>query len=220
MTAGNVVQLPPANWREGLIVSEKGAIKKLEFNVRRILARHPQWQGVLAYNEFTLQVEKLKPLPPIGGGADDTSGDAGPMRDVDDTHTAQWLQSKVGLEVSVSMTRTALPTAVTKRYHPVRDYLRSLQWDGKTRIASLMPRYLGTEDSLYAREIGRRFLISAVARVMEPGCQVHTMPVLEGTQGGGKSSAIRVLAGPWGSDTDLDLESKDRFQSLIGKSPK
>ena len=116
MTAGNVVQLPPANWREGLIVSEKGAIKKLEFNVRRILARHPQWQGVLAYNEFTLQVEKLKPLPPIGGGADDTSGDAGPMRDVDDTHTAQWLQSKVGLEVSVSMTRTALPTAVTKRF--------------------------------------------------------------------------------------------------------
>lgn len=216
MSAGNVIELS-RDWRQGLIVSEKGAIKKLEFNVRRVLSRHPAWQGVLAYNEFSLQIERLKPLPAIGPGLDDFEDSCGPWRDVDDTHTAQWLQAKVNLEVSVSMTRTSIPSAIQRRYHPVRDYLQGLQWDGKLRLASLMPRYFGTENSVYAQEIGRRFMIAAVARVMEPGCQVHTMPVLEGSQGGGKSTAIRILAGPWGSDTDLDLESKDRFQSLIGK---
>ena len=64
----------------------------------------------------------------------------------------------------------------------------------------------------------RWMLISAVARIYEPGVKVDTMTILQGDQGIRKSSALKLLFGPhWFSDTPIDLSNKDSYVGLRGK---
>ena len=81
------------------------------------------------------------------------------------------------------------------RVNPMRAHLKQLNWDGVKRIGSWLPDFMGTKDTEYTKAIGRKWLISAVARAMEPGCQVDHMLIFEGVQGIGKSQALRILGG-------------------------
>lgn len=80
-------------------------------------------------------------------------------------------------------------------FHPVRDYLRSLKWDGTARLDHWLQLCLGAPDTPFVRAVGRKTLIAAVARAFKPGCKVDTVLVLEGPQGLKKSTAIAKLFG-------------------------
>ena len=104
------------------------------------------------------------------------------------------------------------------RFHPVRDYLESLCWDGIERLPGLFPLYFGADDTEYARAVGHMFLVSMVARIFEPGCKADHLPVIEGHQGALKSTACSVLGGEWFSDSLPDVSAgKDVSQHLRGK---
>jgi putative DNA primase/helicase len=77
-------------------------------------------------------------------------------------------------------------------------------------------RYLGAVDTPYHRLVGRFFLINLVRRVYEPGCIMRSVPVLEGAQDKGKSTALRLLAQPWFSDTPFKVGDKDSYQQIQG----
>ena len=101
--------------------------------------------------------------------------------------------------------------------HPVREYLTQLKWDGKPRLDDLLERYAGAEPAPVNRVLGRRWMISAVARVMEPGCKVDTVLILAGPQGFGKSTFFKTLAGPqWFRDDALDIRNKDAAMQIRG----
>lgn len=104
------------------------------------------------------------------------------------------------------------------RFHPVRDWLDSLRWDGIERAPRLFTRYFGAEESAYCAALSTMFMVSMVARVEQPGCKVDHLPVIEGPQGAKKSTACRILGGDWFSDSLPDITAgKDASQHLRGK---
>src|SRR5205807_1751078 len=117
----------------------------------------------------------LKPLPDAAAGIIPRQ-----VRDVDVTALQEWLQL-AGLN---SLSQEATHQAVDLRasqcpFHPVRDYLDGLRWDGKARVAKWLTYYLGVEHSNYTSRIGEMFLIAMVARIFTPGCKADYMVILE-----------------------------------------
>lgn len=93
--------------------------------------------------------------------------------------------------------------------HPVRDWLCELHWDGTSRTAGLT-RALGHEPDSLAATLLRRWLVSAVARAMVPGCKVDTVLVLVGGQGVLKSTVFSSLAGDeWFTDSPVHADDRD-----------
>ncbi len=191
--------------------NEEGKIKTCLSNCLAILRSSPEWEDVLALNAFSLYVVSHKPAPwQSTGGANWT--------DIDDIVLGDWL-TRNGMAVN---TRTAAEVAQVvgkeNSFHPVRDYLKGLMWDGIPRVDKWLTTYLGAEDTVLNRAIGERWLISAVARIFQPGCQVDHTLLLEGPQGKGKSTALRTLTGDeWFTDHVSDLGSKDSRLELHGK---
>jgi predicted P-loop ATPase len=122
-----------------------------------------------------------------------------------------------GIMVNKAIVGEAVQTAARNhRFHPIREYFEGLTWDGISRIGDWLTLYLGVDPSDYARAVGAKWLIGAVARVFQPGCKMDCCIVLEGPQGIRKSSALRVLAEPWFCDEIADLGSKDSSMQVHG----
>jgi len=104
-------------------------------------------------------------------------------------------------------------------YHPVQEYLKSLKWDGIPRINTWIKDYLkGVAEEPYLSAVSRKILVAMVRRAMEPGCKFDEVPILEGEQGVGKSTAARILAGDeWFTDAYIDPNDKDGLMKLRGK---
>jgi predicted P-loop ATPase len=123
---------------------------------------------------------------------------------------------QVGLKLSQSDVDAAVyAVAESRPFHPVREYLDALKWDGLERICHV-PDLITCAASALNLAILTRWFVSAVARAFQPGCQVDTVLVLQGEQGIKKSSFFSVLGGVWHADTKMNLESKDCYMALDG----
>ncbi len=131
-----------------------------------------------------------------------------PVADTDVSALQEFLQLS-GLEkIGRDVTHQAVDLHAREHaFHPVRDYLDGLKWDGTQRLDRLLAYYFGAEHNAYTSAVGRMFLISMVARIYQPGCQCDYMLILEGKQGILKSSACKILAGEWYSENLPDLKS-------------
>jgi predicted P-loop ATPase len=197
--------------REQAAAGAPGTPKAVLANALVALREALEWQGVLAYDEFSLHAVAKKPAPwQTSAGANWT--------DFDDSMTAEWLQLH-GILVNSAVAAEAVQTVAKENpFHPVRNYLTSLTWDQQPRVDQWLVDYLGAENTPYIRAIGKRWLVSAVGRIFQPGCQVDYTLMLEGPQGTGKSTALRVLAGDkWFTDHLSDLGSKDSRLELHGR---
>ncbi len=108
------------------------------------------------------------------------------------------------------------------RVNPLRQYLKDLRWDGTERLTKWLPTYMAAKDTEYTHAVGRKWLISAVARAMDPGCQADHMLIFEGVQGVGKSQALRILGGQFyteysGGITGGGTAHKDMVAVIAGK---
>jgi len=141
-----------------------------------------------------------------------------------DQHTTQirgWIISEIHAEVKRADVQEAVNlVARGNSWHPVQVYLNGLAWDGVPRIDTWLSTYCAAEDSPYTRAVGAKWLISAVARAMQPGCKVDTMLILQGAQGLKKSTAFATLVPDpnWFADSPLDFDRPERAAlSLFGK---
>jgi predicted P-loop ATPase len=210
---------PPSkttDWRQLLIYREtKGAPpqpERLLVNAMTAFRHAPEWEGVLAFDEFSLHVVTRRPTlwaKPAGT----------PWTDADDSLATEWLQRNGGIFVSSAVAAEAVQTVAREYpFHPVREYFENLAWDNVPRICNWLVTHLGCPDSEFVRAVGSRWLISAVARIFRPGCQADYVLLLEGPQGIKKSSALQELVGDqWFADHIADLGSKDSRLDLLGK---
>jgi predicted P-loop ATPase len=131
------------------------------------------------------------------------------------------IYERFGFDPTTENVHTAVMTLANHhQFHPVRDYLDGLQWDGVPRIDRWLITYGGTNDSEYTRAVGALVLIAAVRRVRSPGCKFDEMLVLENPeQGTNKSTALQVLAvnSEWFSDNlPLGLAARETIEALSG----
>lgn len=214
------------DWRDRLIykVGAKGSttIDHCPANAITILRCDPRWKGCLAWNSLAQGIVTRRP-PPWGVddvAMPDVTSQAGAWMETDATRVQAWMKREYDLNLTPKESYgAALIVAEGARFDPLFDWLSPLgqEWDGEHRIETWLSTYLGAEDNEYHRFIGRAFLISAVARVMRPGCKVDTMIVLEGPQGLRKSQGLKALFGEeYFGDTPLELTDKDRFIGLRG----
>jgi predicted P-loop ATPase len=202
----------PNDWLHGCILGANGSPVPNLANVLTVL--RAVMPDVVAYDEMA-RSEML--MQPLDGAASVFS--PRPVTDVD-VGVLQERVQHLGLK---SISKEIMHQAIDVRarecsFHPVRQWLDALQWDGTHRLECLFSRYFGAVQSRYAAAIGQMLLVSMVARVSDPGCKADYMVVLEGSQGARKSTACRILGGNWFSDSLPELSAgKDVSMHLRGK---
>jgi putative DNA primase/helicase len=234
--AGPATTAPKARFRSfpqgwDIAVSKDGSAATCLQNVATILAQDTEWQGVLCYDLFRNSVVFRKPPPwfPEDAPAEERIGEA--LQNSDYSRLALWISRAYRLKPAANLCAEAA-TVVAERasFHPVRDYLRGLpKWDGTKRLSKWLRVYLGAAPdptlpeeerknaALYLERVGRWWMIAAVARVMRPGCKADAVLILEGAQGKGKSTALRILAGEWFADTPIEIGSVEGYISIRGR---
>ena len=182
-----------------------------------ILETDTVWSGVLAYDEFAGLYLLLKPIP--GTTVPRSTFTPRPITDTDTTAAVRWFNRNGYPDATKNGTADALElVAMQSIISPVRHFLESLSWDGKPRVANWLTDYCGAVPSDLTAKVGKAWLVSAVARALQPGCKADCALVLEGKQGAGKSSILRALAGPdWFHDGLSDMHGKDASAALRGK---
>jgi predicted P-loop ATPase len=200
------------DWTAQLILDNDGRIVGNLANLILILHKSPKWTGVLAFDEFAYRVEAQKPLP-----LDDVIV-SGPWTDHLDSLTRVWFLRNDIKAAAGDVGKAVQAAARYSPFHPVREFFASLTWDRKPRLETWLQTFARVEDSAYARAIGPRYLISAVARIYEPGCKADHVLVLEGPQGKQKSEFLRMLAvrDEWFTDRLSNLASKDAVLEIAG----
>ncbi len=213
---------PEASWKSRMIWEEtsKGSMRPAKHteNAIVILRYHPAWAGKVRLDTHAQTITVTDPPWHESDKPSDSSG-VRPWTDGDTVRLSAWIRREVSVDLSVDACDRAVSVAAdSSPYHPVRDWMLSLEWDGTSRLANACENYFGTPPTLFTKMVLRWWMIAAVARTFDPGCKADNVLILEGSQGLRKSAALRVLASPkWFTDTPIDLQSKDAFLALNGK---
>lgn len=200
------------DWVDTLIKGERGIIACGQ-NVHLVLSNYSELKGCIRWND----VERRIVL-------------SGMLEKVDPEVVDVWLTDFISENFNFHMNshevfRRVMRVALDNRYDPVADYLRSLVWDQTPRVSAnggWLKTYAGARQpegapSNYLEVVGRKWLISLVARSFVPGCKADLVLVLEGDQGKYKSSLLRELGGEWYCSASIVLGEKDSKMLAGGK---
>lgn len=199
--------------------SDQGVISNLS-NLIIIISQDPVLRGLCAHDEFNGENVLQAPPPPLSDTAPSQPGPYPRAWERADVSMVRSYIQRVWIKRAArDDTEEAMgAVAAMRRLHPPKQWLSSLRWDGRPRLDAWMIHGLGAEDTAYHRAVARSFLIAAVRRIRQPGCKFDHMPVLEGPQDAGKSTAIRRLfSDTWFTDALPDaLHSRDAALALHG----
>ena len=193
----------------GLKYNENQGLKKTRDNILKLLTHDPAIKGRIAYDKFGSRYMAMGALP----WALSEHGKR-IWTDTDDSGIQWYLENRFDITGKDKVLDSVLLIAKQNAFNPVTDYLDSLTWDGVARLDTIFIDYLGAEDNVYTRAVGRKAFVAAVARAYEPGCKYDTMPVLVGAQGIGKSSLIRLMGKDWYADGLNTFDGKEAAESI------
>ena len=190
--------------------NDKGNTQQTIGNCVYALEHDPMLAGKIRYN--------------ILSGRDSIVGDVGwertgdPITDRDMSYLKLHLERHYHLNNEKHLKDAIRIVAGENRFHPIREYLENLEWDGTPRIAYALTRFLGAEECRFNTECLKVFMMGAISRVFRPGCKFELMLCLVGGQGAGKSTFFRFLAvrDEWFSDDLKKLDDDNVYRQLQG----
>lgn len=187
-------------------------MRNLITNAETILSYDPLLREAIRFNELTQRVDIVKPL-----GWD--RGSSGPgLEDNDMNNIHLYCEKTYGITSQKLIEEAVHIVANRNRFHPVRDFLNGLEWDGLPRVRYALHHFLGADTSDYTYEILKFFMLGAVSRAFRPGIKFDYIICVVGGQGAGKSTFFRLLAvdDEWFTDDLKDLESGKVYEKLQG----
>ena len=190
--------------------TEKGGVRNSIRNCLTVFQNDPLLSGAIAKNLLTERVDIVKP---IGYHRIGTA-----ITDTDMNYLLLYLEETYGLTSEKKIAAAIGIVANENGYHPIRDYLNGLTWDGTERIRTCLHHFLGADSDQYTYEALRLFLLGAIHRAFHPGCKFEVMLCLVGGQGAGKSSFFRLLAvqDDWFSDDLKKLDDENVYRKMQG----
>lgn len=193
--------------------NEKGS--KLQQTVRNfeiIMDNDRRFSGKIKFDEFSRQEYLMGEIPWESGNCDRAWGSH------DDAALYSIIQTDYGVKNRNDYFDAIKNVSMRNKFHPVRDILDGLEFDGEEHIRSLLPDYLGVEDTEYSYQVMRLWMLGAVARVYEPGCKFDYTMIFTGPQGLGKSTFLKMMSlnDSWFNDSLDSLDSDKAAQSLMG----
>lgn len=204
-------------WKASLLYRENKdgelVLENCLSNLITVLTHDDAWTNCLAFDDFSNQIVTRKPPPFVRRSKQ--------WADEDALEIKSWVEQNYALRPNFAVTCEAI-LVVAKRatFNSLRDYVEALEdKGGEPAIDTWLVDCFGAPDSRYVREVGRKWLISAIARAYEPGCKVDTVLILEGKQGLKKSRALKQLCPmpAWFTDGLSELGSKAQAEEIEGK---
>ena len=208
---GGVAEEDDSEWRKKLSRDKNGVARSTATNCKLILKHDPLLKGKFGLDEFAHRLVRLGPLP-WPTGQDESKF----WTDNDDACLRNYFTDVYGITGRGIIDDALQEMMTVNKFHPVRDYLTTLKWDGVERVSRLFVECLGAADTPYVRAVTRKWLVAAVARVMRPGVKFDTAIVLYGPQGMGKSVILSKLGKSWFNDSLADVQSKDALEQIQG----
>jgi putative DNA primase/helicase len=142
-----------------------------------------------------------------------------PLTDYDSSCVRTYIARKYNITSSRGNIEDAIiDMSLNKKYHPIRDYLEELKWDGVRRLDTWLADICGAEQSAYTEAVGRKMLVAAVKRVFEPGCYYAQLVILEGRQRMYKSRLVKEMGDRWYASIHLRTQdTKQIVEEMRGK---
>jgi len=197
-------------WTKDLEIDAKGKYLSNAVNINLIFAHDPRLKRAFKHNDFDAKKYVFKSLPwrSINGPE--------PIKNVDYAGVRNYIESIYGISGNLKIDDSMALEFEKQSFHPVRDYLNSLTWDGVARLDSFLIEYFGTVDSPYTREALVKTMCAAVARILNPGTKFDLVLTLVGGQGVGKSTFVKKLGREWFSDTFSTVQGKEALEQIQG----
>lgn len=194
------------------VIDEKhNYIKNNVSNARLYLEKTADFKNLFYWDSFALRI-KLSTKPWWRNHGDES------LTDEDITQIEDWMTGKMKYPASDGTIRKAVTVLAFKHArNPLKEWLDSLVWDQKKRLDTYLIDTAGAVNNTYTKIIGRKFLIGAVARAFQPGCQMDSTVILQGEQGLRKSSWIAILGGEWKATGRIDPSDKDTYCNMAGR---
>ena len=188
------------------------SVKQFVHNFEIVMDKDDRFAGKIRFNEFAQQLYLCGNVPW------EKEDNCRAWSSHDDSALFSLIQADYGLKSRQDFADALKNVSMRNKFHPVRELLDSLTWDGKEHIRSLLPEYLGAEDSDYTYQVMRLWMLGAVSRVYKPGSKFDYTIILQGSQGIGKSTFLKLMAldDSWFNDSLDSLDSDKAVQSLTG----
>ena len=190
---------------------EKGVVKQSIQNCMTVFYRDPLLKSAICKNELTGRTDIVKDM---GWKRSPTSS----ITDVDIYQIQRYLEREYGLKSERNINKAISIIASENGYHPIKQVLENLKWDGEERIKHVLTKYLGVDEDEYSESLMKLLLMAAIKRIYEPGCKYDIMVCAVGGQGAGKSTFFRFLSinDEWFSDDLKRIDDEQVYRKMQG----
>jgi len=199
------------DWMKDLEISSKGEYLGTSNNINLIFKSDKFLKGTFRHNSFDNKRYICNSVPWRKVPKPE------PMKNVDYSGVRNYIDCIYGINAVNKIEDAMALETERSSWHPVREYLSELKWDGEARIELLLIDYFGADDNKYTRQVMRKWLTGAVTRVFRPGCKFDLVPVLvDPMQGSSKSTFVNTLGKQWFSDTFMTVHGKEALEQIQG----